>query len=442
MYRMGTADGGSRMASRAVDAPAGAGVAASNGPGTGPRWHVAQIGHREEYAAARAAAASGRLAALYTDVWCRHGAATLAVGPSPLRRLALRHHAALRDERVVAWTGAGTVRQAVAAVRRRVGDGTRYDEFLRYGQWFDATVRHRLRREPPAPGDAFLGFTSGCLATLQHLRAGGVTALVDQIDPGRREYELVLEEAERWPGWEPRPAPVPDAYFDRVRAEWDAAAGVVVNSSWSARLLVEDGVGAERITVLPLAYEPNPPPVPRRPGDPHAPLTVLWLGSVILRKGIQYLVEAAKLLSDRTLRIKVVGPVGISEAAVRSAPASVEFVGDVTHNLVSQHYATADVFVLPTVSDGFAQTQLEAMAHGVPVVTTPNCGDVVDPGRDGLIVPAGDPHGLAAALASLDEDRDLLARMTELAPLKAKQFSLDHYRAGLDAAALAASARA
>jgi len=54
---------------------------------------------------------------------------------------------------------------------------------------------------------------------------------------------------------------------------------------------------------------------------------------------------------------------------------------------VSDWYRSADVFVLPTLSDGFAITQIEAMSHGLPVIATPNCASVVENGVDGLWCP-------------------------------------------------------
>jgi glycosyltransferase involved in cell wall biosynthesis len=400
-----------------------------------PRWTVAQIGHREEYAAARFFAAEGRLARLYNDIWCRHGARVLQRGPTPFRRFSLRHHPTLQHERVVAWSPTSAAHRVLCAARMRGQPGAGREVALRHGAWFDAKVARRLGRLSLDPeNDAFFSFNLGCLETLRHLRARGVTALVDQFDPARVEYDLVRAEAERWPGWQAAPTVIPEAYFERVRAEWEAAAGVVVNSAWSADALVRQGVPRERIVIVPLAYEPRVrlhEPRPRNDG----PLRVLWLGNVILRKGIQYLIEAARLLSDRSIRIVVVGPVRISERAVRSAPSSVEFRGEVTHDRISDEYADADVFVLPTLSDGFGLTQLEAMAHGLPVVTTPNCGPVVDHGHDGLVVPAADADALADALATLDDDRDMVESMSKQSLVKAAQFSLERYGAGLDAAA-------
>src|SRR5438874_49664 len=83
---------------------------------------------------------------------------------------------------------------------------------------------------------------------------------------------------------------------------------------------------------------------------------------------------------------------------------------------------------------GSAITQIEAMAHGLPVLTTANCGAVVDHGRDGLIVPAGDAQALAAAIAAFDDDRGRVAAMSEAALAKSRQFSLAAYAARLDAA--------
>jgi glycosyltransferase involved in cell wall biosynthesis len=152
------------------------------------------------------------------------------------------------------------------------------------------------------------------------------------------------------------------------------------------------------------------------------PLNVLWLGSVNLRKGIPYLIEAAHQLPD--VRFTVAGPLDISKDAIASAPPNMDFLGRITRDRTAEIYRAADVFVLPTLSDGFAITQLEAMGYGLPVVTTPNCGDVVTDGVDGLIVRAGDANALAKALARLDADRNLVREMSRQAIDKIGSFRL------------------
>ena len=66
---------------------------------------------------------------------------------------------------------------------------------------------------------------------------------------------------------------------------------------------------------------------------------------------------------------------------------------------VDAYYRDADVFILPTISDGFALTQLEAQAQGVPVIASQRCGDVVRHGENGLRLDAVSPEAIADAVA-------------------------------------------
>jgi glycosyltransferase involved in cell wall biosynthesis len=100
------------------------------------------------------------------------------------------------------------------------------------------------------------------------------------------------------------------------------------------------------------------------------------------------------------------------------------FVGRIQRNDIARIYRQAHLFVLPTISDGFAIVQLEAMAHGLPVITTPNCGRVVDDGQDGIIVPAMNSEAIVTAIARLDANRKQLVAMSRQAFDKAGQFEL------------------
>jgi glycosyltransferase involved in cell wall biosynthesis len=99
-------------------------------------------------------------------------------------------------------------------------------------------------------------------------------------------------------------------------------------------------------------------------------------------------------------------------------------------------FRDADVFVLPTISDGFALTQLEAMSFGLPVITTPHCGNVVTEGVDGFIVPARSSDALARAILTLEQDRDRLRQMSAaaLATPGQHRFSLQGYAEAVEAA--------
>ncbi len=296
---------------------------------------------------------------------------------------------------------------------------------MREGAWFAKRVQRHLQRQALDPNsDVFFSYSTNALESLAFLQTRGVMTIVDQVDPGKVEEDLIMLEVEKWPGWQPITDRIPEAYYERIDAEWRAASLVLANSPWSKAALVRQGLPPEKVIVVPLAYEP-PQVVSRPKHNPTGVLTVLWIGSVILRKGIPYLIEAARALQGMPIRFVVAGPLGISEQAVRESPPNVEFVGPVSRMRTRELYLQSDLFVLPTMSDGFAMTQLEAMAHGLPVIATRNCGEVVTDGADGLLFAAGDSQALAAAIVRLHDDRALLHEMSIRALEKSKLFSLD-----------------
>lgn len=306
---------------------------------------------------------------------------------------------------------------------------TTIEEQYDFHRWFGAAfadkVTRRIQRLPLDPErDCFFGFNTGCLETIDYLRTLQIPTVVDQIDPARYEEDLVFQEVAKWPGWQKAPGRIPQEYYDRLGAEWAAADLVLVNSRWSKQALIAQGVPAKKLVVTPVAFEPSSPVVVKRRNDGDEPLAVLWLGTVNLRKGIQYLIAAAQTLANENVRFIVAGPLAISEDALKTAPANMTFLGQVNRADAEDCYRNADVFVLPTISDGFAITQIEAMAQGLPVITTPNCGEVVEHGIDGVIVPAADSANLASAIYKLERDRALLRDMSYFASRKAQTFHL------------------
>jgi len=400
------------------------------------QWHVAQLGAREHYAVPRALARRGALAQFYTDAWCRWGRSVLRQGPDLLRAFANRYHHELSSGLVTAFSG----RAIWNVARRRLLERHRpssalADYHVEVGRWFASRVRDTLKRDMhlDTGRPAFFGFSTGSLEVLRYLEGRGIMTVLDQVSPGQVEYEIVREEVKRWPGWIEQPPCEAPALQRRVAAEWDAASLVLVNSEWSRSALVKQGVPADKIIVVPGAYESPPDIEPTLP-TVTGPLRVLWLGSVVLRKGIPYLVAAARALEAYDVEVTVAGPVGISEEAVRQAPGNVTFTGAVPRDQVSALYQAADVFVLPTLSDGFGITQVEAMAHGCPVVATPNCGRVVTDGVDGSIVPPRDVEALTDALAGYAANRNRAVEQGRAARQTAQQYTLDVYAQRLLAA--------
>jgi glycosyltransferase involved in cell wall biosynthesis len=154
-----------------------------------------------------------------------------------------------------------------------------------------------------------------------------------------------------------------------------------------------------------------------------------------LRKGNHYLAEAERILAQRRVEcdIRVVGPLemDVSKSRIFAGPT---YLGQIPRSEIHREYSAADIFVLPSLSEGMAIVTLEAMAMGLPVITTPNAGSCVRDGIDGLIVPARDASALALAIEQLLTDRDLRETMSRNARARAAEFTWEKYETRLIAA--------
>jgi glycosyltransferase involved in cell wall biosynthesis len=193
---------------------------------------------------------------------------------------------------------------------------------------------------------------------------------------------------------------------------------VVVTSSATAVTLAAYGVGRERIAVV----EPGTDRAPQARGSTEGLLHLLCVGALIPRKGHQTLARALAMIADGRWRLTCVGSVHRDPRTVEELLAHlraeglenrVRLAGEVDESTLAACYDDADAFVLPTFYEGYGMAVAEALAHGLPVISSATGGipELLADGA-GLLVPPGDPQALAAALLQvLDPDaRAQLAR--------------------------------
>ena len=130
------------------------------------------------------------------------------------------------------------------------------------------------------------------------------------------------------------------------------------------------------------------------------PLRILFAGSLSQRKGLADLFTAVKALNTRHLELHVLGsPLAPMAFYRRNAP---DFVYHPTcaRPEVMELMRRCDVFCLPSILEGRALVQLEALGCGLPLIVTPNAGgeDLVQEGRTGFLVPIRNPQAVAAKL--------------------------------------------
>jgi glycosyltransferase involved in cell wall biosynthesis len=127
----------------------------------------------------------------------------------------------------------------------------------------------------------------------------------------------------------------------------------------------------------------------------------------------------------------MVGPIGVSAVALSQLRKHVEVVNSVPRSELEFHYRWADVLLLPTICEGSATVCYEALASGLPVITTENAGSVIRDGLDGYIVPVRDSDSIADRITRLIQTKGLLGSMSENALHRATEFTLERYTSRL-----------
>jgi hypothetical protein len=394
------------------------------------KWLCCQLGAREHYAIPRALFRLRVLDRLVTDAWVPPSSFLAKLSGS---RLADRFHNELRDASVIRSNSSLILFEALARVRQL----TDWQKIFTRNRWFQRKVVSYLRSSELSTLNSqpiLLSYSYTALEPFRHAKSRGWKTVLVQIDPGPEEEKIVAEEAARVPelagDWQPAPA----EYWVSWRKECDLADRIVVNSKWSQEGLIRSGVPPEKLSVIPLAYEP-----PRLGGQKsefgvarlypdrftnERPLRVLFLGQVNLRKGIAKLMDAARILLDEPVEFSIVGPVQVANATAKAGDARVKWFGPATRSEATEKFRAADVFILPTLSDGFAITQLEAQAHGLPIMASRCCGDVVESGCNGILLEEPSAECIAAAIRDCIADPSQLRNLAAASRLS-NEFTID-----------------
>ncbi|TFH32548.1 MAG: glycosyltransferase [Deltaproteobacteria bacterium] len=284
--------------------------------------------------------------------------------------------------------------------------------------------------------DIFHGWTTECLHSLEEAKRIGAKTIVERPAPHpATAWRLLREEYERWGVPLPRDdgnrwlRRIDWAHRDVVIApmEFSLADLVVVQSDFGVRSFIEQGFPPGKMVILPRAVDLKKFPPPAEPKED--PFRVLYVGTVCLRKGFLDLLNAWTGLALPGGELWVVGAVHEEIvpllATCRDDP-SIRFFGHLREG-ADRFFPVSTVFVLPSITEGSAKTTYEAMAAGLPVITTLNAGSVVRDGIDGFIVPIRAPDAIKERLLLLYENREMGRAMGKSGQEHVAVFSWETY---------------
>ena len=395
-----------------------------------PRFVIAQLGARMHYAVARTLANRHLLEHMFTDLYADKGwARILKVLPKSLRRPSIRRvldrsAPGVPPARVTAFNRFG----AEYAVRRaRAHTATcKSAVYLWAGREFGRLVVNQCF----GGATGVYCFNTAGLEILEMASRLGLRTVIEQtIAPKRLEHGLLAEERDRFPEWDhPQADERLSEFIDREESEWHTANLIVCGSEFVREGIRKCNGPDQKCVVVPYGVEIRAPDRAaqhrnRQGGDA---LRVLTVGSVSLRKGAPYILEAAKSLKRRCVFL-MVGSIDVTPKAQSDLREYVQLAGATPRSEMAEHFQWADVFLLPSICEGSATAIYEALAHSLPVICTPNAGSVVSDGEDGYVIPPHDSCAIVEKLELLHRDRDLLANLSMNARTKAESFTLTEY---------------
>lgn len=280
--------------------------------------------------------------------------------------------------------------------------------------WWDHVILDRYVAQRLPRCDAFVGLSSSGLLTGRKAQQQGAMYICDRGSSHIRYQDQILRDEYKLlgihgPELDPR-------RIEREEAEYKQADFVTVPSEYVRETFLERGFSTVKVVKIPYGvnlsrFEPVGKPNPER-------FDVLFVGSASVRKGIHYLLEAFHRLPVTNKQLTFVGMIQpIAKEMIDRYLAqgtNIVCLGHMPQPRLKEVMSTHHVMVLPSIEEGLALVQAQAMACGCPVIATTNTGgaDLFTDGKEGYVVPIRDSNAIQERLQYLSEHPEVRERLS------------------------------
>lgn len=276
-----------------------------------------------------------------------------------------------------------------------------------------------VSRELKQDGNLFVGESGICLKSLQRAKNLGYTTFIDRTNSHILHQNRIWAEELRKYGvyWKPSSTRVTDVHL----AEYEAADYILVLSSYARKTFLENGIKPEKVILLPSGINTHvfkPCEVTKNPRQ------VLFCGGISLKKGAHHLMEAAVNVQSCGVEVVLLGSISAEMRSIlNNKSKNVKIMPFVQRAELPRIYSGAGCFVLPSLEEGLPKVTLEAMACGLPVITTANAAgeDLVKDGDTGFIIPTGNIDLLSEKILWMAEHPNEAREMGKRALAKVEQ---------------------
>lgn len=296
---------------------------------------------------------------------------------------------------------------------------------------FDTYISSILSKTKP---NYFWGFQGSCLKSLKAVKKYGGIAICELATAHITFAKQILnEEKLLHPDWSDSISNVdfPKNYENRLVEEPNEADIVIAASAFTKLSLTESGISESKIHVLPLGADVEHIKYFEKKRDKNKPLKLLYAGTVTQRKGIYYLLEAMKNFHKSEVELHVIGNIFGSGIAFEKYKNVYTYHGAVSQQKLFEMYHEFDALVLPTIFEGFALVIVEAMAAGLPVITTAHSigPELIIDDQNGYIVPIRNIDAIKESIEKIVNKTEYeFEEMSKNARLSALNYSWEKYK--------------
>lgn len=226
------------------------------------------------------------------------------------------------------------------------------------------------------------------------------------------QQDILQDEYRRWKIPYPK---IDTRIVAKEESEYEKCDLITVPSSFAKKSFIEKGISESKLRQVP--YGISTAQFHKIADAPKDIFRVLWVGSVSLRKGFPYALEAFLRLKHPNKEFLVAGAIhpDLRSWIMGRSDASVRYLGSVRHSKLIRYYSTSHVLALPSIEDGFGLVQTEALACGCPVIASTNTGapDFITDGVHGFIVPIRSSDTILQCFQKLVDEPQLHGELSQ-----------------------------
>jgi alpha-maltose-1-phosphate synthase len=263
--------------------------------------------------------------------------------------------------------------------------------------------------------DIFIFYRTEGYTTTQRLKKEGARTIciMEEVNSHVDNQHLIMEEEYKKLGLGQYTEKIPD--HEKRLKSYEIADYILCPSSFVVNSFLEKGFEPKRLLKVNFGFTPMASLDEPQPKNNKETFRMLYVGQLNFRKGLRYAIEAFRQLRHPKKEFVIVGPkAGVTGLEKTEIPSGVVFTGTLKGEDLKEQYRKASVFVLPSLEEGLALVQLEALSFGVPILITTNTGgdDIIRDGQQGFIVEPGNAKAMAEKLQQMADDNTMLSCMS------------------------------